>query len=50
MSLHTFSIDGSNSAAIEELKKQVANIVQELNLLKEKQALQTGMCFIRLYR
>ncbi|XP_012688995.1 tetranectin isoform X2 [Clupea harengus] len=43
--------DGSNSAAIEELKKQVANIVQELNLLKEKQALQTGIkvpgkCFL----
>lgn len=33
--------DGGNAAAIEELKKQIENIVQELNLLKEQQALQT---------
>ncbi|CAM9272458.1 unnamed protein product [Lampetra planeri] len=33
--------DSANSAAIEELKKQVNDIVQELNLLKEQQALQT---------
>ncbi len=32
----------SNSAAIEELKKQIEQIVQDLNLLKEQQALQTG--------
>lgn len=32
----------SNSAAIEELKKQIDQIVQDLNLLKEQQALQTG--------
>ncbi|XP_041962900.1 tetranectin [Alosa sapidissima] len=47
--------DGSNSVAIEELKKQVDNIVIELNLLKEQQALQTvclkgikvpGKCFL----
>lgn len=36
-------IDGSNTAAIEELKKQVEIIMQEINLLKEQQALQTGM-------
>ncbi|KAL6108983.1 clec3b [Pungitius sinensis] len=45
----------TNSAAIEELKKQIIDIVQELNLLKEKQALQTvclrgakvlGKCFL----
>lgn len=47
--------DSANSAAIEELKKQVNDIVQELNLLKEQQALQTvclrgtkilGKCFL----
>ncbi|XP_068426601.1 tetranectin [Clinocottus analis] len=47
--------DSANSAAIEELKKQVTEIVQELNLLKERQALQTvclrgakilGKCFL----
>ncbi|XP_042346706.1 tetranectin [Plectropomus leopardus] len=47
--------DSANSAAIEELKKQIADIVQELNLLKEQQALQTvclrgtkilGKCFL----
>lgn len=32
----------SNSAAIEELKKQIEQIVQDVNLLKEQQALQTG--------
>lgn len=37
------STDSANSAAIEELKKQVNDIVQELNLLKEQQALQTGI-------
>ncbi|XP_056142617.1 tetranectin [Lampris incognitus] len=44
-----------NSAAIEELKKQIEDIVQELHLLKEQQALQTvclrgtkilGKCFL----
>lgn len=35
--------DSVTSAAIEKLQKQVDDIVQELNLLKEKQALQTGM-------
>lgn len=39
------STECTNSAAIEELKKQIVDIVQELNLLKEKQALQTGICF-----
>lgn len=29
-------------AAIEELQKQIDNIIMELNLLKEQQALQTG--------
>lgn len=47
--------DSGNSAAIEELKKQINDIVQELNLLKEQQALQTvclrgfkvlGKCFL----
>ncbi|KAL4624793.1 tetranectin-like [Arapaima gigas] len=47
--------DVSNSAAIEELQKQIDDIVQELNLLKEQQALQTvclkgtkihGKCFL----
>ncbi|KAI1885615.1 hypothetical protein AGOR_G00205650 [Albula goreensis] len=33
--------EGGNTAAIEELKKQVENIQEELNLLKEQQALQT---------
>ncbi|XP_056331723.1 tetranectin [Danio aesculapii] len=45
----------SNSAAIEELKKQMDQIIQDLNLLKEQQALQTvclkgfkipGKCFL----
>jgi len=39
-----YSTDSENSAAIEELKKQITDIVQELSLLKEKQALQTGIC------
>lgn len=47
--------DSAYSAAIEELKKQVNDIFQELNLLKEQQALQTvclrgtkilGKCFL----
>lgn len=38
-----FSTDSANNAAIEELKKQIDDIVQELNLLKEQQALQTGI-------
>ncbi|KAK5892599.1 hypothetical protein CesoFtcFv8_012961 [Champsocephalus esox] len=47
--------DSANSAAIEELKKQITEIVQELNLVKEQQALQTvclrgtkiqGKCFL----
>lgn len=37
------STDSANSAAIEELKKQISDIAQELNLLKEQQALQTGI-------
>lgn len=45
----------SNSAVIEEMKKQIENITQELNILKEQQALQTvclrgmkvlGKCFL----
>uniref|UniRef100_A0A672MYR7 C-type lectin domain family 3 member B n=1 Tax=Sinocyclocheilus grahami TaxID=75366 RepID=A0A672MYR7_SINGR len=45
----------SNSAAIEELKKQIEQIAQDLNLLKEQEALQTvclkgikipGKCFL----
>lgn len=45
----------SNNGAIEELKKQINDIIQELNLLKEQQALQTvclrgmkvlGKCFL----
>ncbi|XP_034031070.1 tetranectin [Thalassophryne amazonica] len=47
--------ESANSAAIEELKKQIQDIVQEVNLLKEMQALQTvclrgikilGKCFL----
>ncbi|XP_031154666.1 tetranectin [Sander lucioperca] len=47
--------DSANSAAIEELKKQITDIVQELNVLKEQQALHTvclrgtkilGKCFL----
>uniref|UniRef100_A0A3Q3WRC9 C-type lectin domain-containing protein n=1 Tax=Mola mola TaxID=94237 RepID=A0A3Q3WRC9_MOLML len=47
--------DSANSAAIEELRKQVQDIVEELNVLKEQQALQTvclrgtkilGKCFL----
>ncbi|XP_034553860.1 tetranectin [Notolabrus celidotus] len=47
--------DSANTAAIEELKKQINDIVQELNLVKEQQALQTvclrgtkvlGKCFL----
>lgn len=32
----------TKDAAVEQLQKQIDNIVQELNLLKEQQALQTG--------
>lgn len=35
--------DSANYAAIEELKKQIDEIVQDLNLIKEQQALQTGI-------
>ncbi|KAG7469879.1 hypothetical protein MATL_G00133450 [Megalops atlanticus] len=47
--------EGANAAAIEELRKQIDDILQELSLLKEKQALQTvclkgtkihGKCFL----
>ncbi|XP_069549361.1 tetranectin [Brachyistius frenatus] len=47
--------ESANNAAIEELKKQINDIAQELNLLKEQQALQTvclrgtkiiGKCFL----
>ncbi|XP_063735603.1 tetranectin [Eleginops maclovinus] len=47
--------DSANSAAIEELKTKITEIVQELNLLKEQQALHTvclrgtkilGKCFL----
>lgn len=38
-----------NSAAIEELKKQIDQIVQDLNLLKEQQALQTGTDFMEIF-
>ncbi|XP_036416466.1 tetranectin isoform X2 [Colossoma macropomum] len=47
--------ESANSAAIEELRKKIDEIVQELSLLKEKQALQTvclkgikvpGKCFL----
>lgn len=34
--------DTTKDSAIEELQKQINDIVQELNLLKEQQALQTG--------
>lgn len=37
------STDSANNAAIEELQKQINDIVQELNLLKERQALQSGI-------
>lgn len=35
--------DSANSSAIEQLKKQIDEIVQDLNLIKEQQALQTGI-------
>lgn len=38
-----FFAPSTDNAAIEELKKQINDIVQELNLLKEQQALQTGI-------
>ncbi|KAI7790877.1 putative tetranectin [Triplophysa rosa] len=47
--------DSANSAAIDELKKQIDEIVQDLNLIKEHQSLQTvclkgikipGKCFL----
>ena len=41
--------DTSKDAAVEQLQKQIDDIVQELNLLKEQQALQTGepdMCIV----
>lgn len=38
-----FPSDSANSSAIEELRKQVNDLAQELNLVKERQALQTGM-------
>ncbi|XP_058602347.1 fasciculation and elongation protein zeta-2 isoform X3 [Onychostoma macrolepis] len=53
--LTDYILKESNSAAIEELKKQIEQIVQDLNLLKEQQALQTvclkgikipGKCFL----
>ena len=34
--------DTSKDTAVAELQKQIDNIIQELNLLKEQQALQTG--------
>lgn len=44
MLLHVFAlIDSESSITIEELKKQIDHIVQELTLLKERQALQTGI-------
>ncbi|XP_058504592.1 tetranectin [Solea solea] len=47
--------DSANNAAIEELKQQISDIVQELNVMKEQQALHTvclrgtkilGKCFL----
>lgn len=38
--------DTAKDAAVEELQKQIDDIVQELNLLKEQQALQTGNSWI----
>lgn len=35
--------NSANNAAIEELKKQIDEILQDLNLIKEHQALQTGI-------
>lgn len=37
--------DTTKDADIEELQKQINDIVQELNVLKEQQALQTGTLF-----
>lgn len=37
-----FLTDSVDAAAVEKLQKQIDDIVQELNLLKEQQALQTG--------
>lgn len=40
---HKLFADSANNSAIEELRKQVNDLAQELNLVKEQQALQTGM-------
>lgn len=40
-------VECANSIAIEELKKQINDIVQELNLLKEQQALHTGIVHVK---
>lgn len=36
--------DARASAALEDLQQQIKDIVEELNLVKEQQALQTGEC------
>lgn len=40
--LMLFDSEATKDAAIENLQKQIDDIVQELNILKEHQALQTG--------
>lgn len=42
VSLVLLESDATKDAAVEQLQKQINDIVQELNLLKEQQALQTG--------
>ena len=37
------STEAANNAVIEKMKKQIDDILVELNLLKEHQALQTGI-------
>lgn len=38
----SLELEKPKDPAIEQLQKQINDIVQELNLLKEQQALQTG--------
>lgn len=42
-------VEKQKDSAIEQLQKQINDIVQELNLLKEQQALQAGIRSMREY-
>lgn len=50
VSLVSSDSDATKDTAVEQLQKQIDNIVQELNLLKEQQALQTGELHCRKAR